>query len=101
MQKFLLINILLFAASCALAYVKEIDRLERDEEHNPSGKRLVVISLCALGLSFLFTLVSADAGIIMLTLSVLLIAVLAGTTAGGSIAWRVFQKRNPDLFEEE
>ena len=101
MQKFLLINFLLFCAACALSYLKEIDRLERDEDPNESGKRLVVIALFALVLSFLFTLLSADAGFIMLTLSLLLFSILAGIAVGHRIAWHVYCKRNPDLFEEE
>ena len=101
MKHFLLINVLLFCASWVLSYLKEIDRLERDEDPNESGKRLVVIALFALVLSFLFTLLSADAGLIMLTLSLLLFSILAGIAAGQKLAWRVYCKRNPDLFEEE
>ncbi len=100
MQKFLLITLLLFGAAFGLSYLKEIDRLERDEDPTSSGKHLILIALCALGLSFLFTLLSADAGIIMLTLSVLLLAILSGVTAGQWYAWRVYRHRNPDLFEE-
>ena len=100
MQRFLLITLLLFGAAFGLSYLKEIDRLERDEDPTSSGKRLIIIALCALGLSFLFTLLSADAGIIMLTLSVLLLAILSGVTAGQWYAWRVYRRRNPDLFEE-
>ena len=101
MQKFLLITLLLFGAAFGLSYLKEIDRLERDMDPAESGKKLMVISFCALGLSFLFTLLSADAGIIMLTLSVLLLAILSGVTAGQWYAWRVYCHRNPDLLEEE
>ena len=101
MQKFFLINFLLFGAAFGLSYLKEIDRLERDEDPSRSGKRLVVIALCALGLSFVFTLLSADAGIILLTLSVLMLAILTGITAGQWYAWRVYCHRNPDLFAEE
>ena len=93
--------LLLFGAACGLSYIREIDRLERDEDPNSSGKRLIIIALCALALSFLFTLLSADAGIIMLTLSVLMLAILSGVTAGQWYAWRVYCHRNPDLFEEE
>ena len=101
MTHFLLINVLLFCASWVLSYLKEIDRLERDEDPNRSGKRLVVIALCALALSFVFTLLSADAGIILLTLSVLMLAILTGITAGQWYAWRVYCHHNPDLFAEE
>ena len=101
MKHFLLINVLLFCASWVLSYLKEIDRLERDEDPNSSGKRLIVISFCSLGLSFLFTLVSADAGLILLTLSLLMLSILAGIAAGQKLAWRVYCKRTPDLFEEE
>ena len=101
MQKFLLITLLLFGAAFGLSYLKEIDRLERDEAPASSGKRLIVIALCALGLSFLFTLISADAGLILLTLSLLMLSILAGIAAGQKLAWRVYCKRNPDLFEEE
>ena len=93
--------LLLFAAACGLAYVKEIDRLERDMDPTESGKKLAVISFCALGLSFLFTLLSADAGLIVLILSGLLIAVLAGINAGQKLAWVIYCKRNPDLTDEE
>ena len=101
MQEFFLTNFLMFAAAFGLSYLKEIDRLERDEDPNTSGKRLILIALCALVLSFLFTLLSADAGIIMLTLSLLLLAILSGIAAGHWYAWRVYRRRNPDLFEEE
>ena len=101
MQKFFLINFLLFCAAFALSYLKEIDRLERDEDPNESGKRLVIIAFCALALSFLFTLISADAGLIMLTLSLLMLSILAGIAVGHHWAWRVYCKRNPDMFEDE
>ena len=100
MQKFFLINFLLFGAAFGLSYLKEIDRLERDEDPTSSGRRLIIIALCALGLSFLFTLLSADVGIIMLTLSLLLLAILSGIAAGHWYAWRVYCHRNPDLFGE-
>ena len=101
MQKFLLITLLLFGAAFGLSYLKEIDRLERDEDPNESGKKLLGIALAALVLSFLFTLLSADAGLIMLTLSLLLFSILAGIAVGHRIAWSIYCKRNPDLFEEE
>jgi len=100
MKHFLLILFLLLGAAFCLSYLKEIDRLERDEDPNESGKKLLAISLLALVLSLLFTLVSADAGIIMLTLSFLLFAILAGIAMGHHRAWKVYCKRNPDLFEE-
>ena len=93
--------LLVFGAACGLSYIREIDRLERDEDPNSSGKRLIVISFCSLGLSFLFTLISADAGLILLTLSLLMLSILAGIAAGQKLAWRVYCKRNPDLCEEE
>lgn len=93
--------ILLFAAACGLAYIREIDRLERDCEPVRSGKRFLVIAFCALGLSFLFALLSVDAGLILLTLSLYTIDLLAGIAAGQRLAWAVYCKRNPDLFEEE
>ena len=100
-MKLLLPFALLFAAALGLAYVKEIDRLERDMDPTESGKKLAVISFCALGLSFLFTMLSADAGLIVLILSGLLIAVLAGINAGQKLAWLIYCKRNPDLTKEE
>lgn len=100
-MKLLLPFLLLFGAALGLAYVKEIDRLERDMDPTESGKKLAVISFCALGLSFLFTLLSADAGLIVLILSGLLIAVLAGINAGQKLAWVIYCKRNPDLTDEE
>ena len=93
--------LLLFGAACALSYVKEIDRLERDEEPSRNGKRFLVIIFCALGLSFLFALWSMDAGLILLTLTLYLISLLSGIAAGQWLAWMVYCKRNPELFEEE
>ena len=100
-MKLLLPFLLLFGASLGLAYVKEIDRLERDMDPTESGKKLMVISFCALGLSFLFTMLSADAGLIVLILSGLLISVLAGINAGQKLAWVIYCRRNPDLNDEE
>ena len=65
-MKLLLPFALLFGAALGLAYVKEIDRLERDMDPTESGKKLVVISFCALGLSFLFALWSMDANTVSL-----------------------------------
>ena len=93
--------VLLFAAACFLAYVKEIDRLERDEEPARSGKRFLLVTFGALGLSFLFTLWSADAGLILLTLTLYLVCVLAGIAAGQWLALLVYRKRNSEFFEEE
>ena len=93
--------LLLFGAACGLSYVKEIDRLERDEEPSRNGKRFLVITFCALGLSFLFALWSMDAGLILLTLTLYLISLLAGIAAGQWLSWMVYCKHNPDLFEDE
>ena len=93
--------VLLFAAACFLAYVKEIDRLERDEEPARSGKRFLLVTFGALGLSFLFTLWSADAGLILLTLTLYLVCVLAGIAAGQWLALLVYRRRNSEFFEEE
>ena len=93
--------LLLFGVSCGLAYIKEIDRLERDEDPAGGGKRLFAIGFAALVLTLLFTLWSADAGLIMLTLTLYLIALLMGIYAGQKLAWLIYRKRNPDLFEEE
>ena len=93
--------LLLFGTACGLAYVKEIDRLERDCEPVRSGKRFLTITFCALGLSFLFALLSVDAGLILLTLTLYLATLLAGITAGQTLAWLLYRRRNPDLFEEE
>lgn len=93
--------LLLFGAAWGLSYVKEIDRLERDEKPARSGKRFVILTFVSLAVSFLFTLWSVDAGLILLTLSLYLFAVLAGIAAGQKTAWAVFCRRNPQLFEEE
>ena len=93
--------ILFFVCACFLAYVKEIDRLERDEEPARSGKRFLLVTFGALGLSFLFTLWSADAGLILLTLTMYLCAVLAGVYAGQWLALLICRRRSPELFEEE
>ena len=92
--------ILLLGTSCWLSYIKEIDRLERDEDPRADGKRFVWLCIASLALSFLFTLWSADAGLILLTLTLYLAVLLLGITAGRRIAWMVYRKRNPDLFEE-
>lgn len=93
--------ILFFVCACFLAYVKEIDRLERDEEPARSGKRFLLVTFGALGLSFLFTLWSADAGLILLTLTMYLCTVLAGIAAGQWLALLICRRRNPELFEKE
>ena len=93
--------VLLFAVACFLAYVKEIDRLERDEEPARSGKRFLLVTFGALGLSFLFTLWSADAGLILLTLTLYLVCVLAGVAAGQWLALLICRRRNSEFFEEE
>ena len=93
--------LLLFGAGCFLAYLKEIDRLERDEEPARSGKKFLLVTFGALGLSFLFTLWSADAGLILLTLTMYLCTVLAGVYAGQWLALLICRKRSPELFEEE
>ena len=93
--------LLLFGAGCFLAYLKEIDRLERDEEPARSGKKFLLVTFGALGLSFLFTLWSADAGLILLTLTLHLCAVLAGIAAGQWLALLICRRRSPELFEEE
>ena len=93
--------LLLFGAGCFLAYLKEIDHLERDEEPARSGKKFLLVTFGALGLSFLFTLWSADAGLILLTLTLHLCAVLAGVYAGQWLALLICRKRSPELFEEE
>ena len=92
--------LLLFATSCWLSYIKEIDRLERDEEPRQDGKRFLLIGLASLVLSFLFTLWSADAGLILLTLTMYLGTLLLGIAAGHRIALAVYCKRNPELFDE-
>ena len=93
--------LLLFGAACWLSYIREIDRLDRDEDPRQDGKRFLLVGLAALGLSLLFTLWSADAGLIMLTLTLYLGAVLLGIAGGHRIALAVYCKRNPELFEEE
>ena len=93
--------VLFFGCTCGLSYLKEIDRLERDEERTRSGKRMLIITLCALGMSFLFTLWSADAGLILLTLTFYLFPILAGIASGQSLAWTVYRRRNPGEEEEE
>ena len=95
-MKALLPFLLLFGAACGLSSVKEIDRLERDEAPSRSGKKFLVTTFCALGLCFLFTLWSADAGLILLTLTLYLISVLAGISLGQTIAELVYRKRNPE-----
>ena len=94
-------SLLLFGAACGLAYLREIDRLERDLEPSRSGKKLLPITLCALVICLLFTLWSFDAGLILLVLTAHLFAVLAGVSAGQKLAWMIYRKRNPDLFEDE
>ena len=93
--------LLLFGSACFLAYLKEIDRLERDQEPRQVGKRFVAVGVASLVLTFLFTLISADAGLILLTLTLYLATALAGIAAGNAIALTVYRRRNPDLFEEE
>ena len=93
--------LLLFGSACGLSYIKEIDRLERDEAPRQDGRRFLLIGLAALVLSILFTLWSADAGLILLTLTLYLGAALLGILAGHRIALGVYIKRNPGLFEEE
>ena len=93
--------VLLFGAACGLAYIKEIDRLERDEEPRSDGKRFVAVCVASLVLTLLFTLLSADAGLILLTLTLYLATALAGVYAGQRLALTVYRKRNPDQFEEE
>ena len=88
--------LLLFGAACGLSYVKEIDRLERDQAPARSGKKFLVTIFCALGLCFLFTLWSVDAGLILLTLTLYLISVLAGISLGQTIAQLLYRKRNPE-----
>ena len=92
---------LLFGAACGLAYIKEIDRLDRDEDPRENGKKFFLTAVASLVLTFLFTLWSVDAGLILLTLSLYLIVLLAGIHVGHRIAWMIFRKRNPELFEEE
>ena len=93
--------ILFFVCACFLAYVKEIDRLERDEEPARSGKRFLLVTFGALGLSVLFTLWSADAGLILLTLTLYLVCVLAGVAAGQWLALLICRRRSPDYVDDE
>lgn len=93
--------LLLFGAACGLSYIREIDRLERDCDPAGNGRKLFLIGFSSLLLTLLFTLWSADAGLILLTLSLYLIVLLAGIHVGHRIAWMIFRKRNPELFEEE
>ena len=93
--------VLLFGAACGLAYIREIDRLDRDEEPSENGKKFFLTALAALLLTLLFTLWSVDAGLILLTLTLYLSAALAGVYAGQKLAWIVYLRRNPDLNNEE
>ena len=93
--------LLVFGAACGLSYIREIDRLERDEEPRQVGKLFVAVGVASLVPTFLFTLISADAGLILLTLTLYLATALAGVYAGHRTAWRVYCKRNPDLYEDE
>ena len=93
--------LLLFGAGCFLAYLKEIDRLEREEEPARSGKKFLLVTFGALGLSFLFTLWSADAGLILLTLTMYLCTVLAGVYAGQWLALLICRRRSSDYVEGE
>ena len=93
--------LLLFVAACGLAYIKEIDRLDRDEEPSENGKKFFLTAVASLVLTFLFTLWSVDAGLILLTLSLYLSTALAGVYAGQKLAWGIYCKRNPDLTDEE
>ena len=93
--------LLLFGAACGLSYIREIDRLERDCEPAAGGKRLFAIGFAALLLTLLFTMLSADAGLILLTLTMYLAVLLLGIYLGQKLAWIVYCKRNPGLIEEE
>ena len=93
--------ILLLGTSCWLSYLKEIDRLERDCDPRRDGRRFFLIGFSSLVLSLLFTFWSADAGLIMLTLTLYLAVLLLGMAAGQKIAWMVYCRRNPELFAEE
>ena len=93
--------LLLFAAACGLAYVKEIDRLDRDEEPSENGRKFFRTVLASLVLTILFTLWSVDAGLILLTLSLYLSTALAGVYAGQKLAWGIYCRHNPDLNDEE
>lgn len=100
-MKLLLPFALLFGAALGLAYVKEIDRLDRDMDPSENGKKFFRTVLVSLVLTILFTLWSVDAGLILLTLSLYLAAALAGVYAGQKLAWLIYCKRNPDLTKEE
>ena len=93
--------VLLFGAVCGLAYIKEIDRLDRDEDPRENGKKFFLTAVASLVLTFLFTLWSVDAGLILLTLSLYLSTALAGVYAGQKLAWGIYCRRNPDLTDEE
>ena len=93
--------LLLFGTSCWISYIREIDRLERDEEPRQDGKRFLITAMAALVLCVLFTLWSVDAGLIMLTLTLYLSTLLLGIAGGHRIAWMVYCRRNPELFAEE
>ena len=92
---------LLFSAACGLAYIKEIDRLDRDEDPRENGKKFFLTAVASLVLTFLFTLWSVDAGLILLTLSLYLSTALAGVYAGQKLAWGIYCRRTPDLTDEE
>ena len=100
-MKLLLSFLLLFGSALVLAYIKEIDRLDRDEEPSENGKKFFLTVLVSLVLTILFTLWSVDAGLILLTLTLYLSAALAGVYAGQKLAWLIYCKRNPDLTDEE
>ena len=87
---------LLFGAACGLAYIREIDRLDRDEDPRENGKKFFLTAIASLVLTFLFTLWSVDAGLILLTLTLYLISVLAGISMGQTIAQLLYRKRNPE-----
>ena len=100
-MKLLLPFALLFGAALGLAYVKEIDRLDRDEDPRENGRKFFLNAVASLVLTFLFTLWSVDAGLILLTLSLYLSTALAGVYSGQKLAWGIYCKRNPDLTDEE
>ena len=93
--------LLLFCAAGVLSYIREIDRLERDCDPAGNGRKLFLIGFSSLLLTLLFTLWSADAGLILLTLSLYLSTALAGVYAGQKLAWGIYCRRNPDLTDEE
>ena len=93
--------LLLFGAALVLSYIREIDRLERDCEPAGMGRKLFLTGFASLLLTLLFTLFSADAGLILLTLTLYLAVLLAGIHAGQRLAWIIFRKRNPEAFAEE